>query len=318
MSGTSMRILIVNDNPAINTIIEEILQDEGHTIRGVMRLDDAEREMETFRPEIIVIDEVVDSKDSMLFVDKIDPESKVKLLVLTNGKRPLPKDKPMIVGVIHKPFKAAEIIDSVRMIRDGPDYIPSTARVSDAPKKSRRIFGKNEVRKEETPEEEEFIIRFGRSYLVFEEVPGNVYDVAKEFIRQGVDIFVLSFERPKGVQNKLGDDKAEVVSISPKGKLGLYEDASKLGTIMSKIMRFIDQSVRPAVIIDDLTQLIEANDINRVLMLLVQIFTGREKTFSVAVSVKENQFTDKDKILLYRYMERYVHVEEEEQPPEEE
>ena len=312
-----MKVLVVNDNPAINTIIEEILNDDGHEIYGVTKLDDAEMMMETFSPEVIIIEETVDGADSMKFIDKIDPKSGIKLLMLTNGKKPLPKDKPVIMGFIHKPFKAADILDPIRMIRDGATVLPETPVVQQEENKKpkRHFFGKKETPKEEPKDEEDNIIRFGKSYIVFEDYPKSVYTVTKEFIPQGADVFVLSFDRQKTVQTNLDDDRAVVLHVSPNGRYGA-EDASMLGTILANIMRFIDQTIRPVVVIDDLSKLIETNNINRSLMLVCQIFTGASKNFSMVISARESQFTDKDKELLYKYIERYIFDLEQAKVPE--
>lgn len=305
--GANMKVLVVNDNPAINTIIEEILNDDGHEIYGADKLDVAEMVMETFKPEVIIIEETVDGTDAMKFIDKIDPESGIKILMLTNGKRVLPKDKPMIMGFIRKPFKAAEILDPIRMIRDGATSLPQTPVRSAEPEKKprRRLFGKPEPqKKEQAKDDEEDIIRFGKSYVVYEDYPKSVYIVTKEFGPQGGDVFVLSFDRKKTIQNNIGDDRAQVMTVTQNGSHG-SADGTKLGTVMATIMDFIDQTVRPVVVIDNFTKMIEINDINRALMLVCQIFTGAKKNFSLILSVRENQFTDKDKLLLSRYMERY-------------
>lgn len=301
-----MKVLVVNDNPAINTIIEEILDVDGHEIYGAVKLDDAEMMLETFHPEVIIIEETVDGEDAMNFIDKIDPESKTKILMLTSGKKQRPMDKPMIVGFIHKPFKAAEILDPIRRIRDGDNYVPSTPLIGSEGKKSpkRRLFGKSEPKKEEKKEEEEDIIRFGKSYIIYENTPKSVYLVTKEFIPQGVYIFVTSFDRKKTIQTNISDDKAEVMTLSRKGGFG-SEDASMLGTIMSRIMGYMDQSLRPVIVFDNFSQIIEINGINRALMLVCQIFSGAQKPFSMVLSVREELFTDKDKNLLSRYLERY-------------
>ena len=307
-SDAEMRILVINDNPAINMIIEEILSDDGHETKSVTKLEDAERETETFKPNVVVMDETVEGRDSMSYADTIDPDSGIKLLVLTNGKRPLPKDKPSIVGVVHKPFRAAAILDSIRTIRDGGTYVPTE--VVPAPveeeKKKRKIFGKNEVRKEEPKDDEDYIIRFGKSYIIYEDLPQSVYTVTKEMINQGGNILVVSFDRKITIQNLINYELADVMYLTPKGKLG-SEDAGKLGTILARIMKYIEQAVRPVIVLNDLTKLIEANDLNRVLTLLIQTFKGIDgrKQFSMIVSVRESMFTDKDKVLLGQFMDRY-------------
>ena len=306
-NGANMKVLVVNDNPAINTIIEEILNDDGHEIYGADKLDVAESILETYKPEVIIIEETVDGTDAMKFIDKIDPESNIKILMLTNGKKMLPKDKPMIMGVIRKPFKAIEILDPIRMIRDGATSLPPTPIRAPEPSKKprRRLFGKPEPPKREEPkDDEDNIIRFGKSYLIFEDIPKSVYTVTKEFEPQGGDIFVLSFERKKTIQTNIGDERAEVMTVSPNGRYG-SQDVTMLGTIMARIMKFIEDTVRPVIVIDNFSKVIEINDINRALMLVCQIFTGTKKNFSMVLSVRENQFTEKDKQLLELYMEQY-------------
>ena len=300
-----MKVLVVNDNPAINTIIEEILADDGHNVKSVNKLSDAEVELNAFRPNVIIIEETVEGMDSMKFIDKIEKDSGIEILMLTNGKKPRPQDKPMIIGFIRKPFKAAEILDPIRRKRDGASQytFEEEPEEEEAKKPKRSIFGKKSEKKEAASEE--FILRFGKSYVVYEDYPVTIYTATKEFILQGVSTFVLSFDRKKTVQNLLDDEGVEVMTISAKGKFGVT-DAAALGTIMANIMEFIEKSVRPVIVIDDLTKIIGANDLNRALTFIIQILSGTDKPFSLLMSVNEEQFTDKDKSLIAQHMERYI------------
>ena len=300
-----MKVLVVNDNPAINTIIEEILADDGHNVKSVNKLSDAEVELNAFRPNVIIIEETVEGMDSMKFIDKIEKDSGIEILMLTNGKKPRPQDKPMIIGFIRKPFKAAEILDPIRRKRDGASQytFEEEPEEEEAKKPKRSVFGKKSEKKEAASEE--FILRFGKSYVVYEDYPVTIYTATKEFILQGVSTFVLSFDRKKTVQNLLDDEGVEVMTISAKGKFGVT-DAAALGTIMANIMEFIEKSVRPVIVIDDLTKIIGANDLNRALTFIIQILSGTDKPFSLLMSVNEEQFTDKDKSLIAQHMERYI------------
>ena len=183
-----MKILVVNDNPAINTIIEEILADDGHNVKSVNKLSEAEVELNAFRPNVIIIEETVEGMDAMKFIDKIDKDSGIEILMLTNGKKPRPQDKPMIIGFIRKPFKAAEILDPIRRKRDGASqYDPDDDEEDEDPRKAKKsMFGKKVEKKEEPKEKEEFILRFGKSYVVYEDFPVVIYEATKEFILQGV------------------------------------------------------------------------------------------------------------------------------------
>ena len=94
------------------------------------------------------------------------------------------------------------------------------------------------------------------------------------------------------------------MTISAKGKWGVT-DAAALGSIMAAIMTYIDRNIRPVIVIDDLNKLIGANDLNRVLTFICQIMQGVTKPFTMLISVAEEQFTEKDKLLFAQYMERY-------------
>ena len=301
-----MKILVVNDNPAINTILEEILTDDGHEVKCLSKLDEAEVELITFKPDAIIIEETIGGEDAMKFIDMIDKDSAVKVLMLSNGKRLPPKDKPMIVGFVRKPFKAVEILEPIRRIRDGDDAVPVTTISMEDKKAKRSIFGVKK-QKEEPKEEEDSILRFGKSFVVYEPYPKIVFDATKELSFQGCDIFVISFDTKKTIWSMLGDKEVEVMTISAKGKWGVT-DAAALGTIMATIMTYIDRNIRPAIVIDDLNKLIGANDLNRAITFICQIMQGASKQFTMLVSVAEEQFTEKDKLLFAQYMERYNRI----------
>ncbi|MGN1044713.1 MAG: hypothetical protein ACI4Q9_02000, partial [Candidatus Methanomethylophilaceae archaeon] len=65
------------------------------------------------------------------------------------------------------------------------------------------------------------------------------------------------------------------------------------------------------IIIDDLGLLISNNDLNSVITFIYQIYKGAGNKFTLAVSVKESILTEKDKLLLHRYMETYKPDEDE-------
>ena len=303
-----MKVLVVNDNPAINTILEEILTDDGHEVKCLSKLDEAEVELITFKPDAIIIEETIGGEDSMKFIDMIDKDSDVKVLMLSNGKRLPPKDKPMIVGFVRKPFTAVEILDPIRRIRDGDSAVPVAPGFADDKKAKKSFFGVKKP-KEEVKEEEESILRFSKSYVVYEPYPKAVFEATREFILQGCDIYVISFDTKKTIWGLLGDKEVEVLNISAKGKWGVT-DAAALGTIMAEIMTYIDRNIRPVIVLDDLNKLIGANDLNRALTFVCQIMQGVTKPFSMLISVAEEQFTEKDKLLFAQYMERYNHIPE--------
>lgn len=305
-----MNVLIVNENPAINAILTQILEDDDHSTRVAENLDDARDRLEDFSPDLIIIEEKVGGRSSMELIDLLDADTGIRVILLTGTKSSLPKDKPMIVSVIHKPFKSTQVLDAVRIIRDGGDpQLDATVAADQPEKKARRrhnFIKSASAKTDEQQHDDDFPIRFGKSYIVYENIPNSVYTVTKQFFPQGGDVLVVSFEREKTIKELVGKDYTKVLCVSPKAKISSNtEDIGNLGTIMSQIMEFIDNAVRPVVVIDEFTKVIAVNGINRALMFVCQIFTGASKNFTMVMSVKESEFTDKDKLLLSHYMERY-------------
>ena len=291
-----MKVLIVDDNVAIQEIIAEILTVDGYEVELASTIDDAISKVGSFKPEAILLDSVVDGKSSLRVLDSLEEDSDVRALILTNGKEQLPKDTSFIFGFIQKPFKSSEILEKVRSLSSDAEIRHMKG------KRSRfKLFSRTVTEKSD----EDMGLRFGKSYVVFENEPEAVYKMATFFTTKNCDIMVVTSGRSKSVTERFKDIHVKVLGLSMKPRIG-YIEMSKLGTLMGAITEFIDEAVKPVVVIDDLERIIDVNGLNTVLTMIYQIINGGSKKIAtLVISVKEESLTDKDKELLLHDMELY-------------
>lgn len=293
-----MKVLIVDDNVAIREIIAEILTVDGYEIRQAATVEDAYREIEGFRPDITLLDTVVEGKSMIGFVDSLDESSGTKIILLVSGKEQIPKDTPLIIGVVKKPFKSSEILEAVR----GQSSLPKE-KTETVKKEKFRIRDLGKSKSVSIPAEVEGTSAFGKSFVIYEDSPNRIYDLIRDFGGKGYELQIITSDRTKTVADKVNVD-AKYVGITQRPKDG-YITYNKLGSIMSEVMKHVAGGHMPAVVFDDLSKLVEVNGLNPVLTMIYQIVTSTQGKCALAISVKETLLTDKDKQLLSKYMERY-------------
>lgn len=291
-----MKVLIVDDNVAIQEIIAEILTVDGYEVELASTVEDAIDKISSFKPDAMVLDSTVGGKSGLRVLDSLEPDSDVRALILTNGKEQLPKDTPFIFDFIQKPFKSSDILEKVRSLSSD-----SEIRRMKGKRMRFKLFSKPVAEKSD----EDMSLRFGKSYVVFENEPETVYKMASFFTTKNCDIMVVTSGRSKSVTERFKDIHIKVLGLSMKPRIG-YIEMSKLGTLMGAITDFIDEAVKPVVVIDDLERIIDVNGLNTVLTMIYQIINGGSKKIAtLIISVKEESLTDKDRELLLHDMELY-------------
>lgn len=294
-----MKVLIIDDNIAIQEIIGEILTDEGHEVKKVGAYSTAMDVLEAFEPDAMVLDSQIGDQDGIRLLDELDPESTIKAVVITKN-RDIRVDSPFVTRVIQKPFKSSEIISAIRSIEENNKGIQGKEK-----KFKFKLFGKSE-QVDESALGEDPSIKFGKSYIVFEEVPNAIYRVASS-LAGSCNLMIVTTGKIKVVSDRFEGSDVRVIGITVKQRLG-YMDMSRMGTLMSTITEFVKEKPRPVVIFDDLEQLISVNGLNQVLMMLHQIVNT--DTVTVAVSIDGDTLTDKDKELFLNIMQEYGRKEE--------
>ena len=296
-----MKILIVDDNIAIQEILSEILTVDGYEIDKAGTVAEAVDMLDSFRPDALLLDSQVDGESGLKVLDALPEDSDIRAIILTRGKETIPKDTPFIKGSIQKPFKSEEVTTMVRQLAEEMDIKRS--------KDKRFKFKLFSKQPKQASEVEISGARFGKSYVIFESEPSSVYKLAWYFMMKDCNVIVITAGKIKTVTERFRNSEGKnvrVLGLSIKPRMG-YVEMSKLGTVMDQIKKFIIENSKPVIVFDNMEPLIDANGLNNIMTMLYQIINGAvKKTSSLVVSTGENSLTDKDKELFLHDMERYI------------
>ena len=296
-----MRILIVDDNIAIQEILAEILTVDGYEIDKAGSVAVAIDKLDSFRPDALLLDYEVAGESGLKVLDVLPEDSDIRAIVLTRGKEIIPKDTPFIKGSIQKPFKSEQVTQMIRELGDEMDLKRSKER-----RFKFRLFSKQP---KQVSEDEISGARFGKSYVIFENEPSSVYKLAWYFMTKDCAVMIITTGKIKSITERFKNEDGhtvKVLGLSLKARMG-YVEMSKLGTVMDQIKRFITENDKPVIDFDNMEPIIDTNGVNNVMTMLYQIINGTvKKASSLVVSTGENSLTDKDKELFLHDMERYI------------
>lgn len=295
-----MKILIVDDNIAIQEIIGEILSSDGFDIDKTSTVSEAIVKLRSFHPDIILLAFEVGGENGLRVLDSLPKNSDVKVVILSKEKELVPDNIPFIKGSIQKPFKSSEIIQLVRNISKD---------TGDKSNKDKNLITRLFFKPRQASADNISGAKFGKSYIIFEEEPVSVYKLAQYFAVKDYDVMVITVGKIRQINKKLKNDDGKAMSVlglSVKSRIG-YIGTSKLGTVMDCIKRFIEEKSKPVIVFDNMGPIIDINGSNSVITMIHQILSDlAEKTSTLIISINENSLTDKDKELLLCDMERYM------------
>ena len=290
-----MKALIVDDNIAIQEILSEILVSEGWTTEQTGDVDDAISKLESFRPDLLILDSKVNGLNSFRILDEMEDGNKVRVIIISRSKETIPDDNPNVIGVVTKQFKSSDILSCIRE----SDLVDSDKNAKGI---IHRFFGNNQQSNDAGDAPFEHDVKFGHSYYVIEEEPDMVYELGMSLLKT-CRLMIITAGRTKAVNDRFKGYDTKVIGLSTKAKVG-YLEMSKLGTLMNMVMSFIEENDRPVVIIDSIVQLIGVNGANTVMTMLHQIISSSKVT--LIVSIEENYLSEKDVDVLSSMMEQYV------------
>ena len=290
-----MKALIVDDNIAIQEILSEILVSEGWTTEQTGDVDDAISKLESFRPDLLILDSKVNGLNSFRILDEMEDGNKVRVIIISRSKETIPDDNPNVIGVVTKPFKSSDILSCIRE----SDLVDSD---KNAKGMIHRFFGNNQQSNDAGDAPFEHDVKFAHSYYVIEEEPDMVYELGMSLLKT-CRLMIITAGRTKAVNDRFKGYDTKVIGLSTKAKVG-YLEMSKLGTLMNMVMSFIEENDRPVVIIDSIVQLIGVNGANTIMTMLHQIISSSKVT--LIVSIEENYLSEKDVDVLSSMMEQYV------------
>jgi len=303
-----MKILVVDDNEIIQSILLDVLSVDGYDTKATASLNEAVEIIESFKPDAILLDSKIGSKSGLNLIDMaVTKELKLNnVIVLISGKDQVPKDSLAIIGTVKKPFKAEEILELLRSV--------FKINASEKPKRAimRSIFGKRP-----DSSEDDVKLKFGRSYVFKEKDSNHIYYAASRFAAEGYNVFAVTSGKKKAVKERFEDgipkavqlygidtkpDVPTIIALSSKSG-DEYVDPARIGTLMSMMIDFINLKEKPVIVLDELELLIHHNGLNAVITMIHQVVHSGIRPITLIVSVNTLKMTDKDRELLLDRME---------------
>ena len=308
-----MKILIVDDNEAVQEIIRDLLVERDHNVRLASTVDEAVEKIKSFEPDVVMLDSWVGEEDGMRVISRSKEEAPnldLRVILIKTASEVAPTDNPYIKGWVNKPFKSSDILDAIEemKISEAAAEVAETqrkTRIKQRQKKERGgLLHRKKPQVEEVPDLAESGIVFGRSYVMFEPDPEKIYDFVSRFNTGEYDLLIITSDRAKAIKERFSYVSLEVVPLTSSGRSGSME-IQGLGSLMVRVFNFIDEKERPVVVFDTFGDIVEANGINQSLVMLRQLMSGATKDCTFAVSVDAAPLTDKDRGILLHDMQNY-------------
>lgn len=129
-----MKILIVDDNEAVQEIIRDILVERDHNVRLASTVDEAVEKIKSFEPDVVMLDSWVGEEDGMRVISRSKEEAPnldLRVILIKTASEVAPTDNPYIKGWVNKPFKSSDILDAIEEMK-----------ISERPRRSLRPRGR--------------------------------------------------------------------------------------------------------------------------------------------------------------------------------
>lgn len=313
-----MKVLVVDDNVAIQEILKDILIENGHIVKIAGSIGDAVKEILEFKPDAILLDAFVNDEDGLQILTRaheIDGNLDISAILVKGVNDEAPHDNPHIKATVNKPFKSSDITAALNQLMAKKE---EERLAKEGNKKSvfGSLFGKKKEKKEEHIAVDDAAVvaeyiasdspLFGRSYVFFEKEPKKIYEFIKIFDAKDYSFLIISSENAKAVKQISGVETAEIITLSGSGR-GRTIDIKAMGTLMVTIKEYVRQHDNPIVLIDNFTDMIDSNGLNNSLLFIHQLIKNRDsdRPVSFLVSVDQSILTMKDRNILLGDMSEY-------------
>ena len=298
-----MKVLIVDDNIAIQEIVSEILSTESYDTLAVGNAKDALDYVRSFQPDLILLDINLPDMDgwSILRRLKVDGLTEGLKVIMFTADIDIGSDifglQDVVSGYIRKPFKGAELIEKIQSVMGQSSSDKSKSKFS-----IRGLFAKKETAVQSSLEKS-FRLEEGKAYIFQEKKPQAIYDAAAFNVSRGVPTLIITGDHPKTIRERWKLDETPIIWLTTRtGKT--FVDPSKLGSLTSIITEFVENSKKAIIILDGLPLLILNNDFNQVLKMIHQVMDLlMDRQSTLAISLDPRLMQEKDLALLERNME---------------
>lgn len=135
MESPSTRVLVVDDEPNITSLITTALRYEGFEVASASNGREALSEVSTFRPHLVVLDVMLPDLDGFEVARRLRQEARrVPILFLTAKDATEDKIRGLTLGgddYVTKPFSLEELLARIRaVLRRAIDAVESSTRLS--------------------------------------------------------------------------------------------------------------------------------------------------------------------------------------------
>jgi DNA-binding response OmpR family regulator len=115
MTATRHRVLVVDPDPAIRTLIVAVLRRDGHTADAAATAEQALELQRSFHPAAVVVEPRIAGGEALLdALSRVDGGTHPALIVVTTPDgRDKPPSRPAVHAVLHKPFRLEELAEAL-------------------------------------------------------------------------------------------------------------------------------------------------------------------------------------------------------------
>jgi DNA-binding response OmpR family regulator len=112
------RVLIADDEPNIVTALEFLMKQQGYETRVARDGDEALAEVESFRPDLVLLDVMLPRRNGFEVCQKLraDGWTDLRIVMLTAKGRDVEIEKGLALGAdayVTKPFSTGELVERV-------------------------------------------------------------------------------------------------------------------------------------------------------------------------------------------------------------
>lgn len=112
-------VLSVEDDQAVQTVLEIYLEEEGYTFCSALRADEALRKLDAEKPDVILLDLVLPDADGLALIPQIKNKSNAALIIVSGKNDTTEKIVCLEMGAddyITKPFEMRELSARIRAV----------------------------------------------------------------------------------------------------------------------------------------------------------------------------------------------------------
>ncbi len=307
------KVLIVDDNPAIQDIVSELVSSAGFAPITASGGKEALEKANAERPDLILLDINMPDMDGWSVLRKLKEEgltssSKVMMLTATTD---VGTDifglQDVVSGYIRKPFNNRDLSDRLKaMLQDHEEPVP------DEDKEAQGLFhflgkrkkgGAPEGMEKEKKSAKKYELRRGLSYIVKEQKAVRSFEIFTDQVTHNIQGLCITRQYPAIVRQEWGLEETPIIWLS--NQLGkVYVNPANIGILGDTIIRFIEKSDDSVVMIDGIEFLIVNNGFEKVLKMIHRITeVVMEYKSRLIISVDPRALDTREIALLERNME---------------